>query len=50
MKILAVITEPPVTDRILRHLRTAGIPDPFDDARPPPEPPPRATTAVPPGA
>ena len=50
MKVLAVITEAPVIDRILRHLRVAGIPDPFDEARPPPDPPPRASTTVPPGA
>jgi transposase len=36
MEILAVITDPPVIDRILRHLHDASIPDPFAGARAPP--------------
>jgi hypothetical protein len=45
LDILAVITEPSVVDRILRHIRTHDIADPFDTARAPPHPSTRASIA-----
>lgn len=49
-EILAVISEPPVIDRILRHLRTTGIECPFDEPRGPPADDDRASTNAPTGA
>ena len=38
MRVISVITEPAVVDRIRRHLEMSGRPDPFE-ARAPPAPP-----------
>ncbi len=46
MDVLAVITEPSVIDRILRHRTDAGIDGPFEEARPPPPATSRASTTV----
>jgi hypothetical protein len=35
MKIVSVITEPAVIDRILAHIRETGGRDPFDERGPP---------------
>ena len=44
LRVLSVITDPVVVDRILRHLRNRGIESPFDSARSPPHDAPRAST------
>jgi hypothetical protein len=44
MDILAIISEPPIIDRILRHIRNAGMSSPFDDPRGPPQSAERAST------
>jgi hypothetical protein len=36
MRVVAVITEPQVVDRILRHLERGGGHDPFAERAPPP--------------
>ena len=46
LEVLAVVTGPPVVDRILRYVRDAGIEGPFDDAREPPHHPTEASANV----
>jgi len=36
MKVVAFLTDPPVVDKILRHLRDGGGHDPFEPRAPPP--------------
>ena len=38
MKVIAVITDPSVVDRIRRHLEKTGRQDPFEARAPPPPP------------